>query len=278
METIGPDALPAWLPPRPRDSHKGANGHVLCIGGDHGSGGAIVLCAQAALRTGAGLASVATRAAHVPALLARQPEAMAHAVESGDALAPLFARASIIAIGPGLGQGAWGRAMLAAALAASKPLVLDADALNLLAAAPRALPAGTILTPHPGEAARLLDSDIASVQGDRNAAALALVQRYGAVVVLKGAGTIVAAPGRIPHVVAAGNPGMATGGMGDLLTGVIAALRAQGLDAFDAASCGALLHAHAGDLAAREDGMRGLLPSDLLPWLHRCANPRGASA
>jgi NAD(P)H-hydrate epimerase len=278
METIGPDALPAWLPPRPRDSHKGANGHVLCIGGDHGSGGAIVLCAQAALRTGAGLASVATRAAHVPALLARQPEAMAHAVESADALAPLFARASIIAIGPGLGQGAWGRAMLAAALAASKPLVLDADALNLLAAAPRALPAGTILTPHPGEAARLLDSDIASVQGDRNAAALALVQRYGAVVVLKGAGTIVAAPGRIPRVVAAGNPGMATGGMGDLLTGVIAALRAQGLDAFDAASCGALLHAHAGDLAAREDGMRGLLPSDLLPWLHRCANPRGASA
>jgi NAD(P)H-hydrate epimerase len=278
METIGPDALPAWLPPRPRDSHKGANGHVLCIGGDHGSGGAIVLCAQAALRTGAGLASVATRAAHVPALLARQPEAMAQAVESADALAPLFARASIIAIGPGLGQGAWGRAMLAAALAASKPLVLDADALNLLAAAPRALPAGTILTPHPGEAARLLDSDIASVQGDRNAAALALVQRYGAVVVLKGAGTIVAAPGRIPRVVAAGNPGMATGGMGDLLTGVIAALRAQGLDAFDAASCGALLHAHAGDLAAREDGMRGLLPSDLLPWLHRCANPRGASA
>jgi NAD(P)H-hydrate epimerase len=278
METIGPDALPAWLPPRPRDSHKGANGHVLCIGGDHGSGGAIVLCAQAALRTGAGLASVATRAAHVPALLARQPEAMAHAVESADALAPLFARASIIAIGPGLGQGAWGRAMLAAALAASKPLVLDADALNLLAAAPRALPAGTILTPHPGEAARLLDSDIASVQGDRNAAARALVQRYGAVVVLKGAGTIVAAPGRIPRVVAAGNPGMATGGMGDLLTGVIAALRAQGLDAFDAASCGALLHAHAGDLAAREDGMRGLLPSDLLPWLHRCANPRGASA
>ena len=278
METIGPDALPAWLPPRPSDSHKGANGHVLCIGGDHGSGGAIVLCAQAALRAGAGLASVATRAVHVPALLARQPEAMAHAVESADALALLFARASIIAIGPGLGQGEWGRAMLAAALATSKPLVLDADALNLLAAAPRALPADTILTPHPGEAARLLDSDIASVQGDRNAAALALVQRYGAVVVLKGAGTIVAAPGRIPRVVAAGNPGMATGGMGDLLTGVIAALRAQGLDAFDAASCGALLHAHAGDLAAREDGMRGLLPSDLLPWLHRCANPRGASA
>ena len=278
MQTIGPDALPAWLPPRPRDSHKGANGHVLCIGGDLGSGGAIVLCAQAALRAGAGLASVATRAAHVPALLARQPEAMAQAVESADALAPMIARAGVIAIGPGLGQGEWGRAMFAAALAASKPLVLDADALNLLAAAPRALPAGAILTPHPGEAARLLGTDVAAVQSDRNAAALALVQRHGAIVVLKGAGTIVAAPGRAPRVVAAGNPGMATGGMGDLLTGVIAALRAQGLDAFDAASCGALLHAHAGDLAARDDGMRGLLPSDLLPWLRRCANPQEARA
>jgi NAD(P)H-hydrate epimerase len=116
------------------------------------------------------------------------------------------------------------------------------------------------------------------VQSDRNAAALALVQRHGVVVVLKGAGTLVAAPGRAPRIVAAGNPGMATGGMGDLLTGVVAALRAQGLDAFDAASCGALLHAHAGDLAAREGGMRGLLPSDLLPWLRRCANPRDARA
>lgn len=273
METIGPDALSAWLPPRPRDSHKGDNGHVLCIGGDHGSGGAIVLCAQAALRAGTGLASVATRAVHVPALIARQPEAMAHAVESAEALAPLLARAGVVAIGPGLGRGEWGEAMFAAALAAAKPLVLDADALNLLAAAPRALPAGTIVTPHPGEAARLLGSDTAAVQADRNGAALALVERYEAIVVLKGAGTVVAARDRTPRTIAAGNPGMATGGMGDLLAGVIAALRAQGLPAFDAAACGALLHAHAGDLAAREGGMRGLLPSDLLPCLRRCANP-----
>lgn len=272
METIAPDALQAWLPPRPRDSHKGDNGHVLCIGGDHGSGGAIMLCAQAALRAGAGLASVATRTAHVPALLARQPEAMAHAVESVDALTPLLARAGVVAIGPGLGQGEWGNALFAAALGAAKPLVIDADALNLLAASPRKLPADTIMTPHPGEAARLLGSDVVSVQADRNGAAQALVDRYDAVVVLKGAGTIVAAPARMPRVVEAGNPGMATGGMGDLLTGVIAALRAQGLPAFDAASCGALLHAHAGDLAAR-DGERGLLPSDLLPYLRRCANP-----
>jgi NAD(P)H-hydrate epimerase len=272
-ELMRPAVLPAWLPRRARDSHKGDNGHVLCIGGDHGSGGAIVLCAQAALRGGAGLASVATRPEHVSALLARQPEAMVHAVDSVQALAPLLQRADVVAIGPGLGQGEWSRMLLDAALASSKPLLLDADALNLLAASPRELPASTILTPHPGEAARLLGIDTAQVQADRYAAARALVERHGCVVVLKGAGTIVMAPQRTPYVVAAGNPGMAVGGMGDLLGGVIAALRAQGLDAFDAAACGALLHAVAGDAAAA-GGTRGMLPTDLLPWLRQCANPR----
>ncbi|MFC7301603.1 NAD(P)H-hydrate dehydratase [Cognatiluteimonas weifangensis] len=265
-------ALGDWLPARPRDSHKGDYGHVLCIGGDHGSGGAIVLCAQAALRSGAGLVSVATRREHVTALLARQPEAMVHVVETAAALAPLLQRADVVAIGPGLGQGGWGRELLDAVLAAGKPLLLDADALNLLAAAPRALPADTILTPHPGEAARLLGSDSARVQADRYAAAQALAERHDCVVVLKGAGTLVAAPQRTPRAIAAGNPGMAVGGMGDLLSGVIAALRAQGLAAFDVAATGALLHAVAGDVAAAA-GERGMLPSDLLPQLRRCANP-----
>jgi ADP-dependent NAD(P)H-hydrate dehydratase / NAD(P)H-hydrate epimerase len=269
---IAAEALGGWLRPRARDSHKGDNGHVLCIGGDHGSGGAIVLCAQAALRGGAGLASVATRPEHVSVLLARQPEAMVHVVDSVQALAPLLQRADVVAIGPGLGQGEWSRMLLDAALASSKPLLLDADALNLLAASPRELPASTILTPHPGEAARLLGIDTAQVQADRYAAARALVERHGCVVVLKGAGTIVAAPQGTPYVVAAGNPGMAVGGMGDLLGGVIAALRAQGMDAFDAAACGALLHAVAGDAAAA-GGTRGMLPTDLLPWLRQCANP-----
>jgi NAD(P)H-hydrate epimerase len=270
---IAAEALGGWLRARARDSHKGDNGHVLCIGGDHGSGGAIVLCAQAALRGGAGLASVATRPEHVSALLARQPEAMVHAVDSVQALVPLLQRADVVAIGPGLGQGEWSRMLLDAALASSKPLLLDADALNLLATSPRELPASTILTPHPGEAARLLGIDTAQVQADRYAAAHALAGRHGCVVVLKGAGTIVMAPQRTPYVVAAGNPGMAVGGMGDLLGGVIAALRAQGLDAFDAAACGALLHAVAGDAAAA-GGTRGMLPTDLLPWLRQCANPR----
>ena len=266
-------ALARWLQPRARDSHKGTHGRVLCVGGDHGSGGAIVLCAQAASRSGAGGTQVATRAAHVTALLARLPEAMGDVVDDGAALSLQLGRADVVAIGPGLGQGEWGRGLLATALTAGKRLVLDADALNLLASHSQPLPANSILTPHPGEAARLLDITTREVQNDRFRAARALCERHGCVVVLKGAGTIIAAPGRTLRVIDAGNPGMAVAGMGDVLTGVIAALSAQGLSTFDAASCGALLHAAAGDAAAREGGERGLLPTDLLPWLRRLANP-----
>jgi hydroxyethylthiazole kinase-like uncharacterized protein yjeF len=265
------DALVRWLLPRRRNTHKGESGRVLCIGGDHGSGGAIVLCAEAALRSGTGLLSVATRQAHVTALLARCPEVMVHAVESGTDLETLLAVTDVVALGPGLGQGDWARGLFALAVRAGKPLVLDADALNLLGPQ-RQLPAGTILTPHPGEAARLLGVGSAEIQRDRFHAARILSDRHGAVVVLKGAGTVIAAPGQPLRVIGAGNPGMAVGGMGDLLTGAIAALRAQGLSAFDAASAGALLHALAGDAAA-VDGQRGLLPSDLLPFLRRLANP-----
>jgi NAD(P)H-hydrate epimerase len=270
---LTPEALSYWLRPRRRNTHKGESGRALCIGGDHGHGGAILLCAEAALRSGAGLLSVATRATHVPAMLARRPEAMVRAVESGEDLKPLLSQVDAIAVGPGLGQGDWGRAMLKLALAADKPLVLDADALNLIAAEPHTL-ADAILTPHPGEAARLLGIDAAEVQRDRFAAAQAIAERYQAVAVLKGAGTIIAAPGQAPRVLDAGNPGMAAGGMGDVLTGVIVALRASGLSAFDAASAGALLHSLAGD-AASEEGERGLLPSDLFSHVRRLANPEG---
>lgn len=263
--------LAARLAPRRRDSHKGDSGHVLCIGGNLGGGGAAMLCAESALRSGAGLVSVATRRAHVAPLLARSPEAMAHAIEDGAELVPLLRKAGVVALGPGLGQDEWAQGLWRLALAAGTPLVLDADALNLLAQAPRALE-DAVLTPHPGEAARLLGVSTQDIQHDRFAAAAALAERYRATVVLKGAGSVVAAPAQTPRLIAAGNPGMAVGGMGDLLTGVIAALRAQGLSAFDAASVGALLHAAAGDVAARE-GQRGLLPRDLLPALRRLANP-----
>ncbi|KAF1698298.1 NAD(P)H-hydrate dehydratase [Pseudoxanthomonas suwonensis] len=275
---LGVAALGQWLPPRGRGSHKGRSGHVLCVGGDPGGGGAVLLAVEAALRSGAGLASVATREAHVAALLARRPEAMVHAVEEADALEPLLARASVVACGPGLGRSSWwGAALFRKVLESGLPRVLDADALNLLAEAP-AQPGDAILTPHPGEAARLLGITTAEVQADRHASAAALVQRYRCAVVLKGAGSIIAAPGALPCVLDAGNPGMATGGMGDLLTGAIAAMRAQGLDAFEAACAGALLHSAAGDAAVGGDGQRGLLPSDLLPWLRRLANPSTSQA
>src|SRR5690606_4955541 len=230
------------------------------------------LAAQAAARGGAGLVSVATRERHVAALLAARPELMVHAVDSASALDPLLQRASVVAIGPGLGRDPWGRDLLDRVLASGLPLVLDADALNLLASAPRVLPPDSVITPHPGEAARLLGSDTATIQQDRFAAADALAERFSACVVLKGAGTVVAAPGALPSVVAAGNPGMASGGMGDVLTGLLAALRAQGLSAHDAARTAALLHAAAGDHAAggRE---RGLLAADLLDSLWTLSNP-----
>ena len=273
-ELVSSDQLRGWLRPRPRDAHKGMFGRVLCIGGDHGGGGAIAMCGDAALRCGAGLVEVLTREAHVPPMLARRPELMVRAVERAEDLVAPLQRADVVALGPGLGQELWGRVLFKAAMAAGKPLVLDADGLNLLAARKTAgALQDAILTPHPGEAARLLSISTAEVQADRFGAARALAERHAAVVVLKGAGTVVAAPGRMPRVVAVGNPGMATGGMGDLLTGVIAALRAQGLASFDAATAGVLLHGIAGDAVARNGGERGMLPTELLPHLRRFANP-----
>ncbi len=266
------NVLGGFFAQRPRNAHKGLSGHVLCIGGDTGKGGAAMLAVEAALRSGAGLVSVATQPAHVAAMLARRPEAMAHGLSSAAQLAPLLSASSVVAIGPGLGQGAWGEALYGAALDSGRPLVLDADALNLLARGAYKLREDTILTPHPGEAARLLNISTQEVQANRFAAVRLLSESNGCVVVLKGAGTLVAAPGETVRVIDAGNPGMAVGGMGDVLTGVIAALRAQGFRAFDAACVGALLHAVAGDDAAREGGQRGLLPSDLFAQLRNRVN------
>ena len=256
---------PPQLLRRHRDSHKGRHGHVLAIGGDHGMGGAIVLTAEAALRSGAGLVSVATRTEHVSVLMTRRPEAMVHAVDHTRDVATLLDRADALALGPGLGQAAWGHALFDAAIATEKPCVIDADGLNLLADSPRPVPFA-VLTPHPGEAARLLGIDTVTVQSDRYAAARNLADKFGCAVVLKGAGSLIAASGRVTRVCMLGNPGMATGGMGDALTGVIATLLAQGLDAFDAASIGVWLHARAGDRAAVQ-GEVGMLASDLIAEL-----------
>ena len=263
------------VPRRRPAAHKGDCGHVLVVGGAPGLSGAVRLAGEAALRTGAGLVSVATHPSHAALLNLTRPELMVHAVADAAALAALAQRADVIAVGPGLGQEDWSRALFEQVLMLDKPLVVDADALNLLAAAP-ARRADWVLTPHPGEASRLLGCTTAEVEQDRFAAVEALQQRYDGVVVLKGAGTLIRGPGHRPvGLCSDGNPGMASGGMGDTLTGVIAALLAQrcrlgsrsgpmtGLDIEQAASTGVCLHAAAGDRAARY-GQVGLLAGDLI--------------
>jgi ADP-dependent NAD(P)H-hydrate dehydratase / NAD(P)H-hydrate epimerase len=261
------DEVRRLLLPRPRNVHKGLFGHVLAIGGDHGMGGAIRLAAEAALRSGAGLVSVATQPEHLAPLLSARPELMVSAIGGAQELDGPLEKASTIALGPGLGQRSWGHALWHRALGSGKPVVLDADALNLLARHPRRLAVQAVLTPHPAEAARLLDSDTASVQANRYAAAQAIAERYQAIVILKGAGSLIAAPGNGVAVCPWGNPAMASGGMGDVLTGIVAALLAQGLDAWEAACLGAAAHARAGDIAARDGA--GLLASDLFAPLRR---------
>jgi NAD(P)H-hydrate epimerase len=267
VRVLEPGNVTARFPGRRPMAHKGDAGHLLVVGGDHGFAGAARMAGEAALRSGAGLVTLATRAEHAAALAAARPELMAHPVESpGEALPELVERADAVAIGPGLGRGPWGRAALEAVLArAQRIAVVDADALNLLAEQPGARLHGAVITPHPGEAARLLGTDAASVQADRFSAADALVGRLGATVVLKGAGTLVAEPGGGSWILPGGRPAMAAGGMGDVLTGVVGALRVQGLDAGDSARCGAWLHAAAADRAVAERGtVAGLLPGDLM--------------
>ena len=258
---------------RPRDAHKNRHGHVLVVGGAPGMAGAALLAGRAALRAGSGLVSVATHAEHAAALCAAQPELMVRAVAGGDDLVPLLARASVVALGPGLGTEAWSRTLFAALLDHDLPLVLDADALNLLAEAPRPL-TRAVITPHPGEAGRLLGTGTAAVEADRPAALRALEGRYGAAVVLKGAGSLVSGEDGTPWLCTAGNPGMASGGSGDVLTGVVAACMAQGMAPAAAARAAVLAHAHAGDLAA-ENGERGMVPSDLIAQLRAAVNPAG---
>ncbi len=261
-----------WLPPRRRGAHKGDQGHVLVIGGDHGMAGAPRIAGSAALRAGAGFGSVATRSAHLAQVGAAWPELMVHGVEDASALTVPMRRAEVLAIGPGLGQGDWGRALLAQAMAGGHRRVLDADALNLIAADPRPLPPGSVITPHPGEAARLLATDVERIGHDRFAAVRELARRHGAVAVLKGAGTLID-DGERCLVCPFGNPGMASAGMGDALTGIIAAMLGQGLPPFEAAAAGVLAHALAGDAAARAGGERGLLVSDLIATLRAVVNP-----
>ena len=271
MRRIDEHLIAECLPPRPRTAHKGDFGHVLIVGGGPGMPGAALLAGEAALRSGAGRVSLATHPEHAAIIAARRPELMPHAVGDADELADLLERADVIAFGPGLGQSDWARGLFERVSASELPAVWDADALNLLADSPGENDR-RVITPHPGEAGRLLGTSAGDVQRDRLAAVADLGSRYGGVAVLKGAGSLVATEGGAPWVCTAGNPGMAAPGMGDALTGIIAAMLAQGLDLDTAARAGVLAHAQAGDLAAAK-GERGLIVSDLIAELRRVLNP-----
>lgn len=271
-QRLNQSLIPQVLKSRSRDAHKGNFGHVLIIGGDYGMPGAARMAAEAACRVGAGLVSVATRPEHVAVISSMRPEIMCHGIKELHELNPLLERATIIVIGPGLGRSAWSESLFKMAIAANKQMLIDADGLYWLADYHLANNKW-IITPHPGEAAKLLSTSTSAIQSDRLAAAALLQQQFGGVAVLKGAGTIVIGNSYSPAICINGNPGMASGGMGDMLSGVIAGLFAQGIPAENAAELGVLIHAMAGDIAAQE-GERGLLAMDLLPYIRNLANPK----
>ena len=271
VRLIEPNTVLQNLPARPRHAHKGRYGHVLVIGGDYGYLGAAILAGSAAARTGAGLVTVATRVEHAGNIPLFRPELMTAALTSARDLDAVLNRVSVVAIGPGLGRSGWAMSLFAKVLQTRLPLVVDADALNLLALEHQRRE-NWVLTPHPGEAARLLDGTTGEIQADRFASIELLQGKFGGVVVLKGAGSLVKEEAGPIYLNRSGNPGMAGGGMGDVLTGIIAGLMAQGMAPGMAAKSAVYLHGHAADLCA-SDGERGMLAADLLPVIRSAVNP-----
>jgi len=277
-QVVGGDEPLPWLPLRAPDSHKGSFGLALIIGGSRGMTGAVAMAGLAALRGGAGLVRLAVPEPCLETIAAHEPSYMTVGLPADRAgrisldarqkIADSLGPATVLACGPGLGRSL-GLEVLVTWLYGelAKPMVIDADGLNALAARPEVLgrPAGPrILTPHPGEFARLAGRQVAADQ--RHAMAVELAARWGAVVVLKGHRTLIT-DGRRQAINTTGNPGMATGGSGDVLTGLIAALACQGLTALDAARLGVYLHGLAGDLAAERLGQEALIASDLIRFL-----------
>lgn len=259
------------LPKRHANWHKGLSGHVLILGGAPGFSGAPKMAALAALRVGAGLVSVVMHKDQMASFDNDHPEIMCHGVTDDlSGVQQLLKRATVIVVGPGLGVSDWSKSLLELALREKVPLLLDADALNLLSSM-QVRRDNWVLTPHPGEAARLLHIENHDIQQDRFAAVKQLVTEYGGIAVLKGARTCVS-DGAQCEVSLSGNPGMATAGLGDILSGVIGGLMAQGLSGWEAATLGVLLHGVAGDLAVAADGMRGMVATDLLPYIRGLIN------
>jgi hydroxyethylthiazole kinase-like uncharacterized protein yjeF len=274
MRIYADEDLRELVAPRRATDHKGRFGHVLVIGGNRGMAGAPRLSGEAALRVGAGLVSVAAHVDAVASIIGGRPELMCAGINSAEELAPLLQRATVIALGPGLGRNEWSRSLFHLAIDSICPKVVDADALNLLAEMPQRRD-DWILTPHPGEAGRLLGCDSAAIQADRLGAAADIAQRYGGVVVLKGHGTLIVSAASETCIVRCGNPGMATAGMGDVLTGILAGLTAQyPANLAAVASAAVFVHGTAGDIAA-VTGQRGLIATDLFPPLRAIINRGG---
>lgn len=261
------DAVTSLLPPRARTTHKGQCGKILLVGGNKGMPGAIKLASEATLRTGAGLVKVFCHESNQMMVFVGRPELML-----AQDLKHTLAWSDVIVIGPGLGQDDWSRNAFHEVLQTDKKIVLDADGLSLLAESPSKR-ANWILTPHPGEAARLLQCQISDIQHDRFAAVQELQHRFGGVILLKGSGTLVC-DGKRLVICTEGNPGMASGGMGDVLSGIIASLLGQGLNLYDAAFSGALIHGRAANIHADKCGERGMLASDLINCLQTLVNPQ----
>ncbi|MES9831427.1 MAG: NAD(P)H-hydrate dehydratase [Candidatus Thiodiazotropha sp. DIVDIV] len=259
------------IPRRNRASHKGDFGHLLVVGGDTGYSGAVRMAGESAARSGAGLVTLATHPQHAAWSNIGRPELMCRSVTDETSLDDLLDKADAVVLGPGLGRSDWGKMLFDSVTSTGLPLLMDADALYWLTKYPTRRD-NWVLTPHPGEAARLLGWETKQVQSDRFAACEALQQRYGGIIVLKGAGTLVDSDGNQAVALCSdGNPGMASGGSGDVLSGVIGAFMVQGYPLREAAELGVCLHAAAGDQAALE-GEIGMLAGDLIKALRQTLN------
>lgn len=277
-ELIHEFLISRYLKKRHKNSHKGHFGWILGIGGDAGMSGALRLCGEATLRSGGGKVTLVTHPEHASTLNIGCPELMVRDAEAGSVVRALLKQADVVVLGTGLGQSSWSVEMLNACRDHVGPMVVDADALNLIAkesALERISEHGSqvIMTPHPAEAGRLLGVDSRVVQNDRISAAKELARQGGCVAVLKGCGTVISDPAGRYAICPLGNPGMASGGTGDVLAGVIGAMLAQGLDAWAAARVGVTAHAAAADVAAAEIGERGMIASDITRFLPSVLNP-----
>ena len=262
---------------RNSESHKGDFGHVLVVAGNIGFGGAALLSSKAAIKIGAGLVSLATRSEHLQAALSFAPEVMTKPVDSGQSLENYLDFPTVICLGPGLGKDYWSEQMIYKSLENSQknktPILIDADGLNLLPEFSKKLPLPKkiVLTPHLGEAARLLNTSVEKVKKNRVSAAKRISNKYNSVVVLKSHETLICKEDKI-YICDKGNPGMATAGMGDVLSGMISGLIAQKLSLFEAACLGVDLHARAGDIYSEKNNQQSLLPTDIIDLFARVIN------